>query len=229
MTRSFRLLHSSIQYFFTIVILSAQPVIQVNSSTFDLGTIYHGEVKTIPLIVSNKGNLPLIITNVETSCGCTSARKSVPPIAPGSADTIVVSFNSLGFNGKITKSITIQSNDAAKPYVQAQLTGTVTSIMESVPWTSVINFGGSSVGAKTKMSFRFKNTTSQHFIIRGVTFVDSSINAQINVAAVAPFDSITIPFTFIPQSTALMQNYFYFETTSPLQPRIPFEYIYFGK
>ena len=149
MKTSSHFLLAIISYSFAAVILSAQPVVQLNNSTFDVGTIYHGEVKTIPLIVSNKGNQPLIITNVETSCGCTSARKSVPPISPGSADTIIVSFNSLGYNCKITKSITIQSNDAVKPYVQAQLIGTVTSIMESVPWTSVINFGGSAVGVKT--------------------------------------------------------------------------------
>ncbi|MFA6438879.1 MAG: DUF1573 domain-containing protein [Bacteriovoracaceae bacterium] len=218
--------------FFTLFFasfLSAQPAIRLNNTLFTLGAIYHGEVKTVPLIVRNTGTQPLNILGVETSCGCTSAKRSVNAIAPGTEDTITVSFNSLGFSGSITKIVTVRSNDPVQPQVEARLTGTVTTLLETIPPMQMINLGTSHTGTSTTVSFLFRNTTSDQITIRNIVSVDTTIRMMFRSGTVAPHDSITIPFIFTPSSSTFVENYFYIETTDSRQPRIPFRFMYIGR
>lgn len=209
--------------------LSAQPKIQLKNAKIGIGTIYQGEIKKINVIVSNAGDQPLTISRIETSCGCTSARTSVPTLSPATSDTIEVSFNSMGFNGNITKLITIQSNDPSKPYIDAVITGTVATELEIVPKMPVLNFGTAPVGQKGSASFVFRNASSERITFRGVTGTDSSVHAQIGFRTLEPSDTITISFTFTPRGTSYTDNYFYIETDSPRQPRVPFRFMYVGK
>ncbi|MBI2427566.1 MAG: DUF1573 domain-containing protein [Ignavibacteriales bacterium] len=212
-----------------IGVVTAQPKIQLNSTKIDLGTIYHGDVKKVNLVVSNAGDKPLTISRIETSCGCTSAKKSVPTLAPGESDTIEISYNSTGFEGKITKAVTIQSNDPAKMYVDATITGIVTTELAVVPKMSLLNFGSSKVGVPSTASFVFRNTSPETITLRGVTSADTSVRAQIGFRTINPSDTITISFTFTPRSNSLSDTYFYLETTSPRQPKVPFRFMYVGK
>ena len=58
----------------------------------------------------NKGDAPLVITKVNTSCGCTASEWSQEPIAPGKKGTVKVSYTPNGQKGEITKTITVFSN-----------------------------------------------------------------------------------------------------------------------
>jgi hypothetical protein len=213
----------------TTVMLSAQPAIQLNKTVFDLGTIYQGEVRTVPLVVKNNGTQPLRILGVETSCGCTSAKRSEEPILPGTVDTIIVSFNSLGFSGSITKIVTVASDDPAVPMMEARLTGSVTSVLEIVPPMSIINFGSTTMRTGTVKSYVFKNTSAERITIRGITCADSAVSAQVRSIMLNPSDSVSIQFTITPRTPSFMENYFYIETTHPHQPRIPFRFMYIGR
>jgi hypothetical protein len=215
--------------FFAALTLSAQPVITLNAAAIDLGPIYHGEIKTVPLIVRNAGTEPLRILGVETSCGCTTAKKSVEAIAPGTVDTITVSFNSLGFSGDITKIVSIHSTDPNHQRVDVRLTGTVVSLLESVPPMQVINFGGSSVGTAASVSLTFRNTTSDPVTIRGISCADPSVKSSFASGVIAPNDSVAILFSYTPPSRTFVENYFYIETTDLRQPRIPFRFMYLGR
>lgn len=79
--------------------------------TFDFGKITQGEKVTHTFKFKNEGEIPLIITDAKTTCGCT-----VPdypknkPIAPGEGGEIVVTFNSEGKQGKQEKPITLSAN-----------------------------------------------------------------------------------------------------------------------
>lgn len=219
---------------FALLILGAghlftQPKIQLGMIRTDLGTIYQGEVKSVNLVVSNAGNQPLKISRIETSCGCTSAKQSVPTLEPGASDTIVVSFNSTGFEGRITKTVTIQSNDPAAMYIDATITGSVTTELETVPKMSVLNFGTSAVGTPSSASFVFKNTSPDIITFRGITCADTSLKVWVGFRTVNPSDTITISFTFTPRSRSLTDTYFYIKTTSPRHPEIPFRFMYVGK
>lgn len=89
------------------------PVITWEKSTHDFGDIHQGDKVEHTYTFTNTGNQPLIITNVQVTCGCTTP-KGFPrdPIAPGQTGQITVGFNSTGKIGKQNKVVTVVSNSA---------------------------------------------------------------------------------------------------------------------
>ncbi len=81
---------------------------------FDFGDIYQGEKVQHIFRFENTGNEPLIITNVEVTCGCTTPRGwPRDPIMPGARAELEVQFNSAGKFGRQNKVVTVVSNAAA--------------------------------------------------------------------------------------------------------------------
>lgn len=101
------------------------PVIAFDSVSFNFGKIAIGEKVTHSYRFVNKGNTPLVISQVTPSCGCTTP-KDWPhePIAPGESGQISIEFNSKGFPGKIDKSISVLTNCVPK-VIDLKLTGEV--------------------------------------------------------------------------------------------------------
>ncbi len=87
------------------------PVITFETRTHDFGDIAQGDKVEKVFTFTNTGNQPLIITNVEVTCGCTTP-KGWPrdPIAPGEKGELTVSFNTAGKIGRQNKPVTIVSN-----------------------------------------------------------------------------------------------------------------------
>lgn len=79
--------------------------------THDFGNILQGDKVEHTFHFTNTGNEPLIITNVQVSCGCTTP-KGWPrdPIPPGASGEITVSFNSTGKMGIQNKPVTLVTN-----------------------------------------------------------------------------------------------------------------------
>ena len=77
-------------------------------------TIYYGRVEKNTdsgirtFEFTNTGDAPLIITNVQSTCGCTIPTKPTEPIMPGKTGKIDVKYN-MGL-GPIRKTITVESN-----------------------------------------------------------------------------------------------------------------------
>ncbi|MCG8389444.1 MAG: DUF1573 domain-containing protein [Cytophagales bacterium] len=77
---------------------------------YDFGDIYQGDKVEHIFKFENTGNEPLIITNVQTTCGCTAPNWPRDPVIPGQESEIKVVFNSAGKIGRQNKVITIISN-----------------------------------------------------------------------------------------------------------------------
>lgn len=78
--------------------------------TFNFGKIIAGETVMHSFYFKNTGNENLIIRNIETSCGCTTADYPKQPVAPGKEGKIEIAFNSSGRYGKQYKEIRIFAN-----------------------------------------------------------------------------------------------------------------------
>jgi hypothetical protein len=87
-----------------------KPVIKFTKNTHDFGDIYQGDVSTHTFTFTNTGNAPLILANVQTTCGCTAPEWTKDPILPGAEGSIKVVYNSSGKMGKQNKIITVYSN-----------------------------------------------------------------------------------------------------------------------
>ncbi len=87
------------------------PVITFEKKVHDFGDISQGDKVEETFRFTNTGNEPLIITNVQVTCGCT-VPKGWPrdPIAPGQKGELTIAFNSAGKMGRQNKVVTIVSN-----------------------------------------------------------------------------------------------------------------------
>lgn len=107
---------------------STQPEFLFEAESHDFGTVPEGTQATYEFKFTNTGKEPLIISNVQASCGCTTPKWSNEPIAPGKTGTITASYNSSGRPGPFTKSITVTSNAKSSPKVL-----TITGVVEAKP------------------------------------------------------------------------------------------------
>lgn len=92
------------------VIKADGPVLTIEKNTHDFGDIYQGDVVEHTFKFTNTGNQPLLITNIQTSCGCTTPTWPRDPIMPGGKGELKVGFNSAGKMNKQTKTLPIISN-----------------------------------------------------------------------------------------------------------------------
>lgn len=90
----------------------AQPTMKVSEETHEFGEVVEGKMASYEFQVTNTGNQPLIISNVQPSCGCTSPHWTKEPIMPGKTGTIKATYNSAGRPGVFNKSLTVVSNAA---------------------------------------------------------------------------------------------------------------------
>ncbi len=88
----------------------AQPAIKMSNENHDFGEIIEGKMASYEFQVTNAGNQPLIISNVQPSCGCTSPHWTKEPIMPGKSGIIKATYNSAGRPGIFNKSLTVISN-----------------------------------------------------------------------------------------------------------------------
>jgi hypothetical protein len=67
----------------------------------------------------------LEVPTAQGSCHCTTAGDWSKRVEPGKTGTIPVTFNSAGFSGQLTRTVTVTCNDKAQPTVVLQMTGTI--------------------------------------------------------------------------------------------------------
>ena len=78
-------------------------------NTIDYGTVNKEDDNGIRSFeFTNTGDEPLIISNVQSTCGCTVPSKPTEPILPGKTGKIDVKYNM--HTGPIRKTITVESN-----------------------------------------------------------------------------------------------------------------------
>lgn len=76
----------------------------------DFGNINEGTMASYEFIFTNTGKVPLIISNVQPSCGCTTPEWSKEPVASGAKGKIKAIYNTYGRPGNFQKYITVKSN-----------------------------------------------------------------------------------------------------------------------
>jgi hypothetical protein len=96
--------------------------------THDFAKIPKGTPVTTEFSFSNIGKEPIVISNVQASCGCTTPSWPKEPILPGKSSVIKVQYNAANPGG-FNKSITITSN-AKSPTKVLYIKGTVEATSE---------------------------------------------------------------------------------------------------
>ena len=94
--------------FFISFSLNAQEF-KFEKEIIDYGKIDKGSNGERTFVFTNVGDQPLIIKNIQSSCGCTVPKKPEKPIMPGEKGEIKVSYDTKRIGG-FSKAITIFSN-----------------------------------------------------------------------------------------------------------------------
>ena len=101
---------------------TAPEVILLKETGFDFGKIPQGKPVYHFFEFTNTGKDPMVISNVQTSCGCTTPEWSKDPIAPGATAKVRVGYNAAS-EGMFEKYITITYNQNLSK--QVKINGTV--------------------------------------------------------------------------------------------------------
>lgn len=92
----------------------AQPRFTSNTEIHDFGQIEWKHPVTVQYTITNTGDQPLVLTEVEPDCACSVAQWTKTPIAPGAKGTVNVTFDAEAL-GHFHKSVAIYSN--AQPHL----------------------------------------------------------------------------------------------------------------
>jgi hypothetical protein len=94
----------------------------LKETAHDFGQIAQGKPVYYTFTVTNTGTTPLVLYNVQASCGCTTPEWKHEPIAPGATAPIKVGYNAAA-EGPFDKHITITYNGTQTK--QLEIKGTV--------------------------------------------------------------------------------------------------------
>ena len=96
----------------TLTIAQADEILTLKEAEFNFGKIPQGKPVTHIFEVTNKSTVPLIISNISASCGCTTPEwEKDKVVAPGEKTNITVGYNAAA-EGLFTKFITVTYNES---------------------------------------------------------------------------------------------------------------------
>ncbi len=179
--------------------LAANSRMEFKETTIDFGEVESGKVVDINFEFENTGDSVLVIKNISTSCGCTATKLEKKEYQPGEKGVIPVKFNSSGYNAKVTKSITIATNDTENPYSRLKITGSVVlkdfAAIEMEP--DQLNFEKVKIDKDYSKKVNIKNTGTIELRIVEVTH-SPEIMPEFTQKTVAPGKEMTVNIVFKP-------------------------------
>ena len=100
-----------------------QPDLDVPVVRWDWGTIPAQPPVAQTFPIQNRGNEPLLVSNVTTSCGCTIADLSSSVIPPGQRADLLVVFDPAYHEtvGPVTRVVWVETNDPDTPLLELRL------------------------------------------------------------------------------------------------------------
>jgi hypothetical protein len=91
------------------------PKIYLPEIQYDFGIVKEGMVVSHTFKIVNKGSSTLDIKDIKTSCGCTAALVSNKQIDPGKDGTIKIDLDTKNREGRMSRTVTVNSNDPEEP------------------------------------------------------------------------------------------------------------------
>jgi hypothetical protein len=108
---------------------TAGPRLTAETTLLQLGEVVNGVVVERDVSVRNDGDAPLVVEQVSTTCGCTTAALEPMTLAPGESGNLHIAFDSGAhgpeLTGPIMRRVILVSNDPAKPESIVELQATI--------------------------------------------------------------------------------------------------------
>ena len=153
------------------------PILEFTETEHDFGNIDKGEKVTHTFNFKNSGGEPLEIVNVATSCGCTSAAPEKKIYAPGENGEISVTFDSGRFSGKITKKVTITTNNSLEPKTIVTIKGNIVVDVVSKPVS--VYFANARVGETVSQEIHVSTSKMEKLEITNLKTAHDFLTAEL--------------------------------------------------
>jgi hypothetical protein len=203
-------------FFFCSASAFAQGVFDFSKTEHDFGDIVEGVNAKFTFTFKNTGNAPIVMTNVNASCGCTTPEWTREPVLPGETGSITAIYSSANRPGAFAKSITITSN-ASEPSKMLKIKGMVVKgehgegdghnhgtaeMYKDQPEISFaeasVNYGKHQRGQALTKEFKFTNTGKSDLVIEKVKSNCNCITHSVSAAVVKPGQSGVLKVVYRP-------------------------------
>lgn len=139
--------------------LFSDAAIKFKAQNIDFGSVKEGNIANIKFEFENTGDRVLVLKKVLTACGCTTVGVKKKEFNPGEKGVIPVKFDPKGYHGRITKVVTVHTNDPENSTIRLRLTGNIILInySEAAVQPTEIDFGEVKVGQEYKKKIEIRN------------------------------------------------------------------------
>jgi len=206
--------------FFLTLQAGAQPEIEVVGGTsLQLDTLYRGEVVERTVTLRNTGDRPLLIQSVKASCGCTGTVVSRDSIPPGGTGTIIITFNSKNFAGRVQKNVTIVSNAANMRTTVIDFTATV--VQEIVIQPVQFWFKDAEVGITNTVTITLRNEGTDDLTVKGYTTRLEGFTLRFPAKPLHRGEEVQLVAEYAPKEPApVIAEAVFLQTSNPRQPEL---------
>ncbi|MDE2798608.1 MAG: choice-of-anchor D domain-containing protein, partial [Gemmatimonadota bacterium] len=180
-----------------IVQAAPVPVIAVQETAVNFGTIEAGQTGQQTIAIENTGTASLEITGIESDVSGLTFDTTMFTLEPGGSRTVTVTFPS-SVEGTFSGNITISSNDPDR----ATRTLSVSVIVQAAPapvlvvGEPAIDFGSIDAEKTAQQTFTITNTGTAPLEITGIESDVSGLTFEPSMFTLPPDSSATITITF---------------------------------
>lgn len=199
----------------------AQPKLEIEG-----GNIYDwGQQKPDPaglkakIKLFNKGTDTLKISSVKPGCGCTAAPLDKYNVEPNGFAVMDITLNASSYTGDVSKSITINSNDAAKPSEVLHLKAYMFRPLATVP--SFLAFNNLIVGESGMGWIEVKNNTDKDITITKMEIFPPNLALNFHEGSVIPAQGkYKVTASYTPTAQGQFNCRIVMETNSTEAPKL---------
>ncbi|MDR1561649.1 MAG: DUF1573 domain-containing protein [Dysgonamonadaceae bacterium] len=188
----------------------AEEGIKFKELSYDFGKIAESEGPVTHVFeFTNNYSTPLVITKVNTTCGCTTKSHTKEPVEPGGSGNITVTFNPKGYSLSFRKSITVSTNHESN--IQLLISGTVVrerNMIEEYPIAigdyrikkQEINFGTLAPNGTRSVRLEVFNNSSDKPISQQANKTPKYLNVAFGEEPLGAKKESTVDITFHPSN-----------------------------
>ncbi|MFH1843991.1 MAG: DUF1573 domain-containing protein [bacterium] len=154
-------------------------VISVQPDTLDFGSMISFQRIDTSVTIRNSGDALLIVSGVESACGCTVPDLEVSEIEPGKSTEMKVTFDSEKLSGLQFKTVKIMSNDPQTPTLELSILADIHVPVRVDPILRIIGFNKVRRGQTGRQEVTFTTQDVAQLAITPVRFNDEIFDVEV--------------------------------------------------
>ncbi len=156
--------------------ISLNPALAFEEQVYDFGIAGPEQKIKHTFKFTNVGSVPLKITKLSTSCGCTAALSSEDEVPPGGSGEIHATLETRKYEGRQEATIIVHSGDPLKPESVLTIRGMIKTGIAVVP--QGVNFGNVQNGETAISRVRVFQLSNKSLILKKIESNEQYLTVQ---------------------------------------------------